>query len=101
MDALYNAEGNAQTDVSPFVKRFRTLNPQDTSFVPKDPSHRIDRCVPLLCDLAAGKMFLQGGGGVGTTRPLYFVRPVTPDGKVAARPRPGYCWLFNSQGLLL
>lgn len=37
MDPLYNADGDAQTDVSPFVKRFRALDLQYARFVPEDP----------------------------------------------------------------
>ena len=41
MNPLHNSYGNAKTHVSPFMKCLRTLDPQDTRFVPKDPPHRV------------------------------------------------------------
>ena len=91
MHPLYNADGNAKTYVSPFVKCLRTLDPQDTGFVPKDPPYRVHRPFPKLGNLSAREVLFQGGGGISTTRPLDFIGPFPPHRKVAARPRLNDC----------
>lgn len=91
MDPLYNADGNAKTDVSPFMKCLRTLDTQDARFVLKDPAYSVHRCTPQLSDLPTQKVFFQGRAGVSTTGPLNLLGPLASDGKVAARPRLSYC----------
>ncbi len=91
MDTLYYADGDAETDVSPFMKCLRTLDAQHARFVMKDSPHRIHRYIPPLRDLPTRKVLFQRGTGVSTARPLDLLWPATPDGKVAARPRLNYC----------